>query len=137
QAAYSAAKYAARGFTDALRAELLHEQSPVRLAVVELPGLNTPQFDWARTHQPNQPRPMAPVYSPEAAARAILRAARVPRREYWLGWPTVKLILGNQLAPGLLDRYLARTAYRGQDTGAAVSPERPENLFAPVPGRHH
>jgi GH15 family glucan-1,4-alpha-glucosidase/NAD(P)-dependent dehydrogenase (short-subunit alcohol dehydrogenase family) len=132
QSAYCGAKHAIRGFTDSLRAELRHERSPVRLSMVELPAINTPQFDWARTHCARRPRPMGEVFEPEVAAHAIWRAARRPRREYWLGRPTLATILGNMVWPGYLDRYLARTAFSGQATAEPVRPDRRDNLYEPV-----
>jgi NADP-dependent 3-hydroxy acid dehydrogenase YdfG len=136
QAAYCGAKHAIRGFTDSLRAELLHEQSRIRLTAVELPAVNTPQFDWARTHMAQQPRPMAPVYQPEAIAEKVLIAIRRPVREYWLGASTLATILGNILAPGPFDRFLAGAAVQGQRRPAPVSPDREDNLFRPVRGLH-
>ncbi|MGK7868120.1 SDR family oxidoreductase, partial [Falsiroseomonas sp. E2-1-a20] len=110
QAAYCAAKFAMRGFTDSLRSELIHAGSGVRLTMVQLPAVNTPQFDWARNHMPRRPRPVAPVFAPEAVAEHILRAAREAPRELWVGGPAVQAILGNMVAPGLLDRMLAVAA---------------------------
>ncbi|RQS12302.1 SDR family NAD(P)-dependent oxidoreductase [Burkholderia sp. Bp9002] len=135
QAAYCGAKHAIRGFTDALRCELLHAGSRVRITMVQLPAVNTPQFDWAASALPRAPRPLPPVYEPEAAAAAIVRAARHPRREYWVGWPSLAAIVANGVAPGCLDRYLARIAVRGQQRDAPAGP-RPSNLWAPVAGRH-
>lgn len=137
QAAYCGAKHALRGFLDSLRTELLRETSPIRVTSVHLPAIDTPQFDWARTRQANQPRPVPPVYTPEVAARAVVRAAAAPRSDYWLGRNTPLLILAEHFAPGLLDRYLARTAIDGQDTGVPVLPGREDNLYQPVSGRHH
>jgi short-subunit dehydrogenase len=108
QAAYCGAKHALRGFTNSLRTELDHENSAIAVTVVELPAVNTPQFDWARTRMPRQPRPVPPVVQPEAVADIIFRAALDPKREYWLGASTLKAILGNMLLPGFLDRYLAK-----------------------------
>jgi len=136
QAAYCAAKHAARAFTEALRCELLHQGSAIRLGSVVLPGMNTPQFDWARTHQRHKPRPVAPVYQPDVAARAIVSAARRPQREYFVGYQTPLLTMGAALMPNVLDRYLASTAVSGQDSGIPAGPNRQHNLFAPVPGRH-
>jgi NAD(P)-dependent dehydrogenase (short-subunit alcohol dehydrogenase family) len=132
QSAYCGAKHAVRGFTDALRTELLQQRSGIRLTAVHLPAINTPQFDWARTHRDAAPRPVAPVYSPLAAARAIAHAALHPAREYWLGGMTPLMILGDAVAPGAVDRLLARTAVQGQDSGTPVAAERRDNLFAPV-----
>lgn len=136
QAAYCGAKHAIRGFSDALRTELLHTHSGIHLTAVHLPAINTPQFDWARSHRAMQPRPVAPVYRPEIAAHAILHAARYPKREYWLGGRTPLMILANMLAPGLLDRILARIAFKGQAADRPVLPGREDNLFSPVHGLH-
>jgi NAD(P)-dependent dehydrogenase (short-subunit alcohol dehydrogenase family) len=134
QAAYCGAKHAVKGFTESLRTELLHEGSAVRVSMVHLPALNTPQFDRCRTHIPCQPQPVPPIYQPELAAEAILFAARTGRRELFVGWPTVATVLGNKLAPGALDRYLAATGFDSQHTEETIDPERPDNLYAPLPG---
>lgn len=134
QSAYCGAKHAIRGFTDSLRCELLHEQSKIRLTMVQLPALNTPQFNWCRTKLPNQPQPVPPIYQPEVAARAIVWAARHNRRELFVGGSTVMTIWGNKLLPWLGDRYLARTGYDGQQTDEAIDSDRDDNLFSPVPG---
>jgi NAD(P)-dependent dehydrogenase (short-subunit alcohol dehydrogenase family) len=136
QAAYCGAKHALDGFLDSLRCELLHEHSGVRVTMVQLPGLSTPQFTWGRTKLPRKPKPVPPVYQPEVAAEAILWAARHPRRELYVGWPTVQAIVGNKVAPGLGDRVLARSAYEGQQRDEPVEPDRPDNLFEPLPGDH-
>jgi short-subunit dehydrogenase len=134
QASYCASKFAIRGFVDSLRCELLHDKSGVTLTQVHLPAHNTPQFGWVRSRLPFHPKPVPPIYQPEVAARAIVRAADHPRREYWIGYPTVATIAANALVPGLLDRYLARTNVEAQQTDDPVSPDRPDNLFEPVPG---
>ncbi|CAL9666153.1 SDR family oxidoreductase [Streptomyces sp. enrichment culture] len=132
QAVYCGAKHAIQGFTESLRCELLHDRSGVRVTMVQMPGLNTPQFSWVLTRLPRHPRPVAPVYQPEVAARAVLHAADHPeRRMYWVGGSTVATLLGQKLAPGLLDRYLARTGYDGQQTDEPVDPSRPVNLWKP------
>ena len=137
QAPYCGAKHAIRGFTDALRVELMHEGSGVALTTVHLPAINTPQFDWARAHQDYAPRPVAPVYSASVAARAILHAARDPRREYWLGTSTPLTIIGNKIAPGLMDHILSAQAVSGQRAKRRIDPEsRRDNLFEPVSGPH-
>jgi short-subunit dehydrogenase len=136
QSAYCGAKAAIRGFTDSLRAELLHMKSHVHLTMVQMPGLNTPQFDWCATHLPNQPKPIPPIYQPEVAADAIYYAAHHKRREMYVGRATVGAILGNKLAPGLLDRYLGETGFQSQQTDERLPPDRPVNLFQPVPGDH-
>ena len=136
QAAYCGAKFAIRGFTNSLRTELMHDDSDIHVTIVHLPAVNTPQFDWARTRMKTQPRPVAPVFQPETAANAIYRAAHERKRDYWLGRSAVETILGNLLAPGLLDRYLARTGYQGQTTGKSVSADRRDNLLNPVHELH-
>lgn len=133
QSAYCAAKHGLRGFVDSLRSELLHENSQVRLSVVHLPGVNTPQFDWARHRMDREPRPVPPVYQPEAAARAILKAAREAPRELWVGRSTLKIILGNMVAPRWLDRKLATETVSGQK-GDIPARDRPDNLFDTAPG---
>ncbi|MEX3950973.1 SDR family oxidoreductase [Paraburkholderia sp. EG287B] len=134
QSAYCGAKFAVRGFTDAVRSELIHDGLDVHISLVDLPAINTPQFDWAANRTGQDARPVAPVYEPEVAARAILFAAQHRRRTLWLGWSTVRAIIADLIAPGLLDRYLARAGYRGQLTGHPRAPDAPENLHAPVPG---
>jgi NADP-dependent 3-hydroxy acid dehydrogenase YdfG len=114
QAPYCGAKAALRGFTDALRCELLHDGSRVKLTMVQLPGVNTPQFAWSRTHMARRHRPVGEVYQPEPIAEAIVEAARTAPRELWVGAPVIQAILGAMAAPGLLDRSLARTAYEAQ-----------------------
>ena len=136
QSAYCGAKHAIRGFTNSLRSELDHAGSAIALTMVQLPAVNTPQFDWARTHMSHQPRPVPPVVQPEAVADAIFRAALNPKREYWLGLSTLKVILANMAIPEFLDRYLARNAYTAQETSASVGEERQDNLMAPVDRLH-
>ncbi|MEX3916523.1 MULTISPECIES: SDR family oxidoreductase [Paraburkholderia] len=134
QSAYCGAKFAVRGFTDAVRSELIHDGLDVHISLVDLPAINTPQFDWAANRTGQEARPVAPVYEPEVAARAILFAAQHRRRTLWLGWSTVRAIIADLIAPGLLDRYLAHAGYRGQLTGHPRAPDVPDNLHAPVPG---
>lgn len=135
QSSYCASKHAIQGFTESLRCELMHEGSGVRVTMVQLPALNTPQFDVVRTRLPRHPQPVPPIYQPEAAARAILAAADRPsRREWWVGASTAFTILGNAIAPGIADRYLARTGFDSQQTNQEIEP-RPDNLFQPVPGK--
>lgn len=136
QAPYCGAKSAIRGFTDSLRCELLHDRSHVHITMVQMPGLNTPQFNWCKSRLPRHPQPVPPVYAPEVAARAIVWAAHHTPRELYVGGSTVKAILGNKVAAGLLDYYLAKTAYSGQQTDEPIDPNRPSNLFAPLPGDH-
>ena len=136
QAAYCGAKHAVRGFTESVRCELLHDGSEVRLTVVELPGLNTPQFKWTRNRMPHKSQPVGTIYQPEVAARAIVWAAHHDRRELYVGMPTVEAIIGDKIAPGLLDHYMARTVYEGHQTDEPEDPHRPDNLWKPVPGDH-
>jgi len=136
QAAYCGAKHAIRGFTDSLRSELIHSKSEIAVTMVQLPAVNTPQFDWARTHMPRQPRPVPPVVEPEAIAEIIFRTALQPRREVWIGLNTLKAVLGNMVLAGYLDRYLARHAYDEQETSVPVAPDREDNLMKPV-GKLH
>lgn len=136
QAAYCGAKHAIKGFLDSLHAELLYLGSDVRLTTVHIPAVNTPQFDWARTHMGTQPRPVAPVFQPEGIAAEILKAADDPAREHWVGGSTPFVVFGSVAAPGLLDRYLAATAVKGQGTGEPVPDGREDNLFHPVEGLH-
>ena len=130
QSAYSASKHAIQGFTESLRSELLHEGSNVTVSIVQLPGVNTPQFEWARNKMPKGPQPVPPIYQPEVAADAIMYVAETKKREMWVGWPTFKTILGNRLSSRLVDFYLARTGYSGQQSDV-TDPERPDNLWEP------
>ncbi|MET9905440.1 SDR family oxidoreductase [Streptomyces sp. NPDC006476] len=135
QSAYCGAKHAIQGFNESLRCELLHSGTGVRTTMVQMPGLNTPQFDWVVNRMPGKARPVAPVYQPEVAARAILHAAsHGRRREYWVGGSTVATLLANAVAPGILDRYLARTAFDSQQEEGGHG--GPSNLWAPVDGAH-
>src|SRR5215212_2979182 len=136
QAPYCGAKHAIRGFTNSVRTELEHDGSDVHITMVELPAVNTPQFDHCKTRLPNQPQPVPPIYQPEVPARAIYWAAHHRRRDLYLGGSSVGVIIGNKLLPGLGDRYLARTGYDSQQTDKPVNPNRPHNLFEPVPGDH-
>ena len=136
QAPYCGAKAAIRGFTDSVRTELLHNHSNVHITMVQMPALNTPQFDWCATRLPKHPQPVPPIFQPEVAADAIYRAAHGRKREVYVGRTTVMSILGNKIAPGWLDRYLAKTGYQAQQTNEAIDPRRPSNLFHPVAGDH-
>ena len=136
QSAYCAAKHAIAGFTESLRTELIHDASAVHLTIVQLPALNTPQFLWNRSRMPRMPQPVGPVFQPEVAAEAIVWAATHRRRELYAGWPTVKAIVGDKIAPGLLDRYLAGMGYDAQQTDEPAPPGRPDNLWHPLPGDH-
>jgi NAD(P)-dependent dehydrogenase (short-subunit alcohol dehydrogenase family) len=132
QAPYCGAKHAIKGFTESVITELLHHGSKVQVSMVELPGLNTPQFTWGRTKLPKQTMPVPPIFQPEVAADAVVYAATHKRRQIYVGGPTVKTILGEKLAPRLLDRYLARTGYDAQQTGEPLDPTKHDNLFEPV-----
>jgi NAD(P)-dependent dehydrogenase (short-subunit alcohol dehydrogenase family) len=135
QSGYCAAKHAVQGFQESLRTELLHRGSKVRTTIVHLPAINTPQFDWLESRMPNHAQPVPPIYQPELAARALVYAADHPRRrEYWVAGSTVATLLGNKVMAGLLDRYLARTGYRSQQTGEPRDPHQPANLWAPADG---
>jgi NAD(P)-dependent dehydrogenase (short-subunit alcohol dehydrogenase family) len=134
QSAYCAAKHAVVGFTESLRCELFHDGSGVHVTLVHLPALNTPQFDWVRSRLPHRAQPVPPIFQPEVAARAIAWASEhAERKELWVAWPTVEAIVGDRVAPGLLDRYLARTGYRSQQTDEPRVPH-PDNLYRPLPG---
>jgi NAD(P)-dependent dehydrogenase (short-subunit alcohol dehydrogenase family) len=134
QAAYCGAKHALQGFLESLRTELMHDGSNVRVTMVQLPALNTPQFTWSRAKLPREPQPVPPIFQPEVAARAIVWAASHPQRQLMVGWPTIKAIVGNALAPAYADRYLAQHGYDAQQTDQPVDPDRRDNLFDPVPG---
>jgi NAD(P)-dependent dehydrogenase (short-subunit alcohol dehydrogenase family) len=136
QSAYCGAKHAIQGFTDSVRAELVHERSGVRISEVHLPAANTPQFRWVKSFMPNEAQPVPPIYQPEVAADAIAWVVEHPRRETWVGAPTVATVIANRIAPGLLDRYLGRTGYRSQQTDEPLDHDRPNNLHEPVPGDH-
>ncbi|MFF4528529.1 SDR family oxidoreductase [Streptomyces sp. NPDC001407] len=133
QSAYCGAKHAVNGFTSSVRTELMHRGSNVRITVVQMPAVNTPQFSWVLSRLPRRPQPVPPIYQPEVAARAVLHAADHPtRKQFYVGASTVATILGNKVAAGLLDRYLARTGYGSQQTEQADDPGRPDNLWHPL-----
>ena len=136
QAAYCAAKHAVQGFCDSLWCELLHDNSNVKVTMVQMPALNTPQFSWVKSRLPRKAQPVPPIFQPEVASEAIYFAAHNPRREFYIGLPTVKAIVADKIAPGLLDRYLARTGYDSQQYDGAEDPNRPDNLWQPVHGDH-
>jgi len=136
QSAYCGAKFAVRGFTDAVRTELLHDGIPVQISMVQLAAFNTPQFDWGRHRLSAQPQPVPPVFQPEIAARAIEWAAHHRKRELWVGFPVVKTIIATLLMPGLVARLAAQRGWDGQldqEAPPPISP-RPDNLFTPLPG---
>lgn len=136
QAAYCAAKHAITGFTESLRTELLHDESDVHVTEVQLPAVNTPQFAWSRAKLPNKPQPVPPIYQPEVAADAIVFAATHRRRQVWVAWPVAEAIVGEKLAPGIADRYLAANGYDGQQTDEPIEADRRDNLYEPLPGDH-
>jgi NAD(P)-dependent dehydrogenase (short-subunit alcohol dehydrogenase family) len=133
QSAYCAAKAAVRGFTDSLRCELVHDGSRVKVTAVHLPAVNTPQFQVVRSRLPLHPQPVPPIFQPELVAEAVLHAIEHPSRELWVAWPTVEAILGQRVVPGILDRYLGRTAWDTQQT-ARLRHRHRDNLDAPLPG---
>ncbi|HVF74263.1 MAG TPA: SDR family oxidoreductase [Acidimicrobiales bacterium] len=134
QAAYCGAKHAIQGFTESVRTELLHEGSAVELCQVHLPAVNTPQFDWVLSRLPRRAQPVPPIYQPELAADAVAFVAEHPTRELWVGGTTVATLAANKVMPGVLDHYLARTGVDGQQTDEPTDPDRPSNLWSPVPG---
>lgn len=141
QSAYCGAKHAVNGFTESVRCELLHEASKVRITVVQMPAVNTPQFDWVLSRLPRHPQPVPPIFQPEVAARGVLYAADHPgRKQYWVGASTAVTLLAQKFIAPLLDRYLGRTGYDSQQTEERVTEERPHNLWHPLdqePGTDH
>lgn len=136
QAAYCGAKHAVQGFCDSLWSELLHDGSNVKLRAVNLPAVNTPQFDWSKSHMPRRAQPVGTIFQPEMIADAILWAALHEQRELNVAWPATQGVVGNAFFPGIADAYLARTAYDGQQTDEPEDPDRPSNLWEPLPGDH-
>jgi short-subunit dehydrogenase len=134
QSAYCGSKHAIKGFFESVRSELMHDGSSVRISMVDLPGLNTPQFDHCRTRLPKQPQPVPPIYQPEVAADAVAYAARSGDREVYVGAPTWKTIMGERIAPALVDRYVSKQAWDGQLADQPVNGDRADNLFAPIEG---
>lgn len=124
-----------RGFTDSLRCELLHDHSRIRVCMVQLPAINTPQFDWARNKLQERPQPIPPIDDPDVAASAIFSVVQNPPRELWLGWTSIKAIVGTSLMPGAQDRLMARDAYSGQ-MSEDDDAQRSDNLFTPYNARH-
>jgi NAD(P)-dependent dehydrogenase (short-subunit alcohol dehydrogenase family) len=136
QSAYCGAKHAIQGFNESLRCELLHDRSRVRVTMVQMPAVNTPQFSWVRSRLRQRAQPVPPIYEPEVAAEAVLYAADHPgRREYWVGGSTALTLMANAVAPGLLDRYLARTGFSSQETGQRKPADQPDNLLHPADAR--
>lgn len=136
QSAYCAAKHAVAGFTDSLRCELIHDKSRVRLTMVQMPALNTPQFEWVKSRLKRKAQPVPPIFQPEVGAKAVYWAAHHDRREMYVGWSTVEAIVGNKILPRALDHYLGRTGYDSQQTNEAEDPHRPDNLWQALPGDH-
>ena len=136
QAAYCAAKHAVQGFCDSLWCELLHDNSNMKVTMVQMPALNTPQFGWVKSRLPRKAQPVPPIFQPEVAAEAIYFAAHNPRREFYVGLTTAGAIIADKIAPGLLDRYLARTGFDSQQYDDKEDSNRPDNLWQPVPGDH-
>jgi NAD(P)-dependent dehydrogenase (short-subunit alcohol dehydrogenase family) len=136
QSAYCAAKHAIEGFVDSLSAELLHDKSRVSVTMVQMPAMNTPQFNWVKTRMPRKPQPVPPIYQPEVAAQAVYWAAHHKRRRMDVGASTAIVIKGNKLAPWLGDWYLAKTGYKSQQYDGEVPPDRPDNLWGPAPGQY-
>lgn len=132
QSAYCGAKHAVEGFTESIRSELLHDDSNVQISMVQLPAVNTPQFNWCRAKLPRKPQPVPPIYQPEVAAEAIVWAAYHKRRELTLGVNNNVILWGNKFLPGLGDRYLAETGYESQQYDGSIDPDRPDNLWTPV-----
>jgi NAD(P)-dependent dehydrogenase (short-subunit alcohol dehydrogenase family) len=133
QSAYCGAKHAIQGFHESLRTELMHDGSNVHVTMVQMPAVNTPQFGWVLSRLPKRAQPVPPIYQPELVARAVVHAAAHPkRREYWVGETTAATLLANAVAPGLLDRYLARTGFSSQQTDQPRDPNQPENLWHPA-----
>ena len=136
QSVYCGAKHAIKGFTESLTTELEHDGSGVKVTMVYIPGVNTPQFQWVLNKLPERPQPVAPVYAPEVIGESMVHAAEHPhRRAWWVGIPTVYTILGNKVAPAFLDHYLARTGYQGQQSDEDARPDDPANLWEPADGR--
>ncbi|SIR10214.1 MULTISPECIES: SDR family oxidoreductase [Acidiphilium] len=135
QSPYCGAKAAIKGFTDSLRSELIHDRTAIKLSMVHLPAVNTPQFDWALNKMGRRAQPVPPIYDPEVPAKAIVFAAFNHRREIWVGMPTVVAIMANRIAPGFADRYLATNGYSTQMSNQPLPADAPANLFEPVPGR--
>ncbi|MGN6702189.1 MAG: SDR family oxidoreductase [Burkholderiaceae bacterium] len=132
QSAYCGAKHAIKGFTESLRSELLHERSKIHITMLDMPGVNTPQFEWCKTTLPHHPKPMGAYFQPEVAARAVVWAAHARRREVYVGGPSALAIIGEKFVPKFMDWYLARTGFNGQQTSESIPADRPNNLWKPV-----
>ena len=136
QSAYCGSKHAIQGFTESVRSELLHDKSNVKITMVQLPAVNTPQFGWVKSRLPHKAQPVPPIYQPEVIADAVTWVADHYRRQLYIGWSTVKVIQGNKVLPWYGDRYLAKTGYKSQQTSEPETPDRPNNLWQPVDGDH-
>ena len=136
QSAYCGAKHGINGFFESLRSELIHDQSNIRLSMVQLPAMNTTQFEFVKSRLPNKPKPMGRIYDPEVAARVIFDTAVHPEREVYVGYPTFQTIVGNRVLPEWLDHYLAKTGYKGQQTKEPADEDRKHNLWEPLEGDH-
>lgn len=135
QSPYCGAKHAIKGFFESLRCELLHNKKNISLTMIQLPAMNTPQFDWVRNKLPHKAKPMGKIYQPEVAAKAILYAAATNKREIYVGFSTFITIFGNKIIPNFLDKYLAKRGYKGQQT-LELNETSKDNVFTPVPGDH-
>ncbi len=136
QAAYCGAKHGIQGFFDSLRTELIHDKSKVTVTMVQLPAVNTTQFEWVKSRLPNKPRPMGRIFQPEVAAEAIRYAALHNRREIYVGFPTFESIIGNKFFPGFVDKVLAKSGIDGQQTDEPAATDRKDNLWSPITGKH-
>jgi NAD(P)-dependent dehydrogenase (short-subunit alcohol dehydrogenase family) len=137
QSAYCASKHAILGFHESLLSELIHDGSRVRATMVQMPAMNTPQFDWAKSRLPRQTQPVPPIFQPEVGADAVHHAVRTDvGRELLVAWPTVKAVVGEKLVPGYIDRKLGRDGYSGEETSVPADPNRPDNLWSPAPGAY-
>jgi hypothetical protein len=139
QSAYCACKHAINGFTDSLRCELIHDKSNVKITAIQMPAMNTTQFGWVKNRMPDNTQPVPPIFEPEISAEVVVAAglAKQPRREYWVGSPTVAAIVGQKFIPGLLDAYLGKTGYKSQQIqNEPRDPDAPNNLYQYVPGIH-
>lgn len=134
QSAYCGAKHAIQGFTESVRCELIHKQSAVQIGMIQLPAVNTPQFDWVLSRLPQRAQPVPPIFQPELIADAVVAFADRPRREMWLGWPTIRAVAANRVAPGVLDQILGIDGVKSQQTDEPALPDRPSNLWDAVPG---
>lgn len=132
QGAYCAAKHAMAGFTESLRVELMHDRSSVKVTFLELPAVNTPQFDWSKSRMPNRAQPVPPIFQPEVIAEAIVYAAAHPRKSFAIGFPTIKALFAEKFVPGFADWYLSKCGYESQQTDEKENPKRASNLWHPI-----